>query len=140
MHTALVMQHAGVKSKHEFMCQPIYIQATYKIHAYIYYQKIDTNPHTHTHTHTKQPTVTPTEVQRIKLGLKKAWGSPNGAMRRSACTPRELVHLLGCLRGACVYITMLICRLLQAPLRMHVCGSYNDTVCTRAHVRSVCMS
>ena len=30
----------------------------------------------------KEPTITPTEVQKEELGLKKAWGSPNGAMRR----------------------------------------------------------
>jgi len=30
----------------------------------------------------KEPTVTPTEVQKKQLGLKKTWGSPNGAMRR----------------------------------------------------------
>ena len=30
----------------------------------------------------KEPTVTPTEVQKKALGLNKAWGSPNGAMRR----------------------------------------------------------
>lgn len=30
----------------------------------------------------KEPTVTPTEVQKVELGLKKSWGSPNGAMRR----------------------------------------------------------
>ena len=30
----------------------------------------------------KEPTITPTEVQKKLLGLKKAWGSPNGAMRR----------------------------------------------------------
>jgi len=30
----------------------------------------------------KEPTITPTEVQKKALGLKKAWGSPNGAMRR----------------------------------------------------------
>ncbi len=30
----------------------------------------------------KEPTVTPTEAQRKSMGLKKAWGSPNGAMRR----------------------------------------------------------
>ena len=30
----------------------------------------------------KEPTVTPTEVQKELLGLKKTWGSPNGAMRR----------------------------------------------------------
>ena len=26
----------------------------------------------------------PTEVQKEKLGLRKAWGSPNGAMRRGS--------------------------------------------------------
>mmetsp|Transcript_15233 Transcript_15233/g.27128 ORF Transcript_15233/g.27128 Transcript_15233/m.27128 type:complete len:512 (-) Transcript_15233:84-1619(-) len=30
----------------------------------------------------KEPTVTPTEVQKQQMGLKKTWGSPNGAMRR----------------------------------------------------------
>lgn len=30
----------------------------------------------------KEPTITPTEVQRKALGLKRAFGSPNGAMRR----------------------------------------------------------
>jgi len=30
----------------------------------------------------KEPTITPTEIQKEKLGLKKTWGSPNGAMRR----------------------------------------------------------
>lgn len=30
----------------------------------------------------KEPTVTPTEVQKKEMGLKKTWGSPNGAMRR----------------------------------------------------------
>lgn len=30
----------------------------------------------------KEPTITPTEEQRVKMGLSKAWGSPNGAMRR----------------------------------------------------------
>ena len=29
----------------------------------------------------KEPTITPTEVQQKKLGLKRAYGSPNGAMR-----------------------------------------------------------
>jgi isocitrate dehydrogenase len=32
----------------------------------------------------KEPTVTPTEVQKNALGLKKAWGSPNGAMCSSS--------------------------------------------------------
>lgn len=30
----------------------------------------------------KEPTVTPTEEQRVSMGLKKTWGSPNGAMRK----------------------------------------------------------
>ncbi len=30
----------------------------------------------------KEPTITPTNEQKEALGLKKAWGSPNGAMRR----------------------------------------------------------
>jgi isocitrate dehydrogenase len=30
----------------------------------------------------KEPTITPTAVQQKEMGLKKAWGSPNGAMRR----------------------------------------------------------
>lgn len=30
----------------------------------------------------KEPTITPTEIQKKELGLKQAWGSPNGAMRR----------------------------------------------------------
>ena len=30
----------------------------------------------------KEPTITPTEEQKNKMGLSKAWGSPNGAMRR----------------------------------------------------------
>jgi isocitrate dehydrogenase len=30
----------------------------------------------------KEPTVTPSEVQKVQMGLKKTWGSPNGAMRR----------------------------------------------------------
>lgn len=30
----------------------------------------------------KEPTITPSAVQVKSMGLKKAWGSPNGAMRR----------------------------------------------------------
>ncbi len=30
----------------------------------------------------KEPTITPTNEQKASMGLKKAWGSPNGAMRR----------------------------------------------------------
>jgi len=33
----------------------------------------------------KEPTVTPTEVQKKELGLKKTWGSPNGAFKQSVC-------------------------------------------------------
>lgn len=29
----------------------------------------------------KEPTITPTNEQKVEFGLKKAWGSPNGAMR-----------------------------------------------------------
>jgi isocitrate dehydrogenase len=30
----------------------------------------------------KEPTITPSAIQAKAMGLKKAWGSPNGAMRR----------------------------------------------------------
>lgn len=46
----------------------------------------------------KEPTVTPTEEQRIALGLKKAWGSPNGAMRRGwngITISRDTIHIEG---------------------------------------------
>ena len=46
----------------------------------------------------KEPTVTPTEVQRVALGLKKAWGSPNGAMRRGwngITISRDTIHIDG---------------------------------------------
>eukprot|EP00322_Chrysochromulina_rotalis_P005331 CAMPEP_0115848420 /NCGR_PEP_ID=MMETSP0287-20121206/10914_1 /TAXON_ID=412157 /ORGANISM="Chrysochromulina rotalis, Strain UIO044" /LENGTH=482 /DNA_ID=CAMNT_0003302335 /DNA_START=36 /DNA_END=1484 /DNA_ORIENTATION=+ len=46
----------------------------------------------------KEPTVTPTEVQKAKLGLKKAWGSPNGAMRRGwngITISRDTIHIDG---------------------------------------------
>ncbi|KAK3285804.1 isocitrate dehydrogenase (NAD(+)) idh1 [Cymbomonas tetramitiformis] len=46
----------------------------------------------------KEPTVTPTEVQKAKLGLKKAWGSPNGAMRRGwngITISRDTIHIEG---------------------------------------------
>lgn len=46
----------------------------------------------------KEPTVTPTEVQKEKLGLKKAWGSPNGAMRRGwngITISRDTIHIEG---------------------------------------------
>ena len=46
----------------------------------------------------KEPTVTPTEIQKKKLGLKKTWGSPNGAMRRGwngITISRDTIHIEG---------------------------------------------
>ena len=46
----------------------------------------------------KEPTVTPTEIQKKALGLKKAWGSPNGAMRRGwngITISRDTIHIEG---------------------------------------------
>ena len=46
----------------------------------------------------KEPTVTPTEIQKKALGLKKAWGSPNGAMRRGwngITISRDTIHIDG---------------------------------------------
>jgi len=46
----------------------------------------------------KEPTITPTEEQRVALGLKKAWGSPNGAMRRGwngITISRDTIHIEG---------------------------------------------
>mmetsp|Transcript_9592 Transcript_9592/g.14376 ORF Transcript_9592/g.14376 Transcript_9592/m.14376 type:complete len:486 (+) Transcript_9592:52-1509(+) len=46
----------------------------------------------------KEPSVTPTEIQKEKLGLKKAWGSPNGAMRRGwngITISRDTIHIEG---------------------------------------------
>ena len=46
----------------------------------------------------KEPTITPTEVQKNLLGLKKAWGSPNGAMRRGwngITISRDTIHIDG---------------------------------------------
>mmetsp|Transcript_16893 Transcript_16893/g.19170 ORF Transcript_16893/g.19170 Transcript_16893/m.19170 type:complete len:530 (+) Transcript_16893:125-1714(+) len=46
----------------------------------------------------KEPTVTPTAEQKEKLGLKKAWGSPNGAMRRGwkgITISRDTIHIEG---------------------------------------------
>ena len=46
----------------------------------------------------KEPTVTPTAIQQAKLGLKKAWGSPNGAMRRGwngITISRDTIHIEG---------------------------------------------
>lgn len=46
----------------------------------------------------KEPTVTPTEVQRAQMGLKKALVSPNGAMRRGwngITISRDTIHIKG---------------------------------------------
>merc|ERR1719453_2299117 len=50
----------------------------------------------------KEPTVTPTEVQKEKLGLSKSWGSPNGAMRRGwngITISRDTIHIDGMTLG-----------------------------------------
>ena len=44
----------------------------------------------------KEPTVTPTEVQKELLGLSRAWGSPNGALRRGwngVTISRDTIHI-----------------------------------------------
>eukprot|EP00928_Gymnodinium_smaydae_P078174 TRINITY_DN6187_c0_g2_i3.p1 TRINITY_DN6187_c0_g2~~TRINITY_DN6187_c0_g2_i3.p1 ORF type:complete len:532 (-),score=167.81 TRINITY_DN6187_c0_g2_i3:75-1610(-) len=46
----------------------------------------------------KEPTITPTAVQQKEMGLKKAWGSPNGAMRRGwngITISRDTIHIPG---------------------------------------------
>jgi isocitrate dehydrogenase len=46
----------------------------------------------------KEPTVTPTEKQKKLLGLKKTWGSPNGAMRKGwngITISRDTIHIDG---------------------------------------------
>ena len=46
----------------------------------------------------KEPTITPTAEQKEALGLKKAWGSPNGAMRRGwngVTISRDTIHIDG---------------------------------------------
>jgi isocitrate dehydrogenase len=46
----------------------------------------------------KEPTVTPSGAQVQELGLKKAWGSPNGAMRRGwngISISRDTIHIEG---------------------------------------------
>jgi isocitrate dehydrogenase len=46
----------------------------------------------------KEPTVTPTKEQMLSLGLKRAYGSPNGAMRRGwngVSISRDTIHLEG---------------------------------------------
>ena len=46
----------------------------------------------------KEPTITPTSDQVTRLGLTKAWGSPNGAMRRGwngITISRDTIHIDG---------------------------------------------
>ncbi|MDP2436795.1 MAG: isocitrate/isopropylmalate family dehydrogenase [archaeon] len=46
----------------------------------------------------KEPTITPTEQQRHEMKLSKAWGSPNGAMRRGwngITISRDTIHIDG---------------------------------------------
>jgi len=46
----------------------------------------------------KEPTVTPTQEQKELLGLKKTWGSPNGAMRKGwngITISRDTIHIEG---------------------------------------------
>ena len=46
----------------------------------------------------KEPTITPSAVQVKEMGLKKAWGSPNGAMRRGwngITISRDTIHIDG---------------------------------------------
>lgn len=46
----------------------------------------------------KEPTVTPSAVQVKQMGLKKAWGSPNGAMRKGwngITISRDTIHIPG---------------------------------------------
>jgi len=46
----------------------------------------------------KEPTITPTADQVQEFGLKKAWGSPNGAMRRGwngITISRDTIHIPG---------------------------------------------
>lgn len=46
----------------------------------------------------KEPTITPTETQKKEMGLKKAWGSPNGVMRagwNGITISRDTIHIPG---------------------------------------------
>lgn len=46
----------------------------------------------------KEPTVTPTEVQKVQMGLKSSWPSPNGAMRKGwngITISRDTIHIEG---------------------------------------------
>lgn len=50
----------------------------------------------------KEPTVTPSEAQKVSMGLKKAWGSPNGPMRRGwngITISRDTIHIEGMTLG-----------------------------------------
>jgi isocitrate dehydrogenase len=50
----------------------------------------------------KEPTITPTADQVKEFGLKKAWGSPNGAMRKGwngISISRDTIHLPGMKMG-----------------------------------------
>lgn len=53
----------------------------------------------------KEPTITPTEVQKELLGLKRAYGSPNGAMRKGwngITISRDTIHIEGLKLGLVV--------------------------------------
>uniref|UniRef100_A0A7S4QKD9 EF-hand domain-containing protein n=1 Tax=Alexandrium monilatum TaxID=311494 RepID=A0A7S4QKD9_9DINO len=46
----------------------------------------------------KEPTITPSKEQMVAMGLSKAWGSPNGAMRRGwkgISISRDTIHIPG---------------------------------------------
>jgi isocitrate dehydrogenase len=46
----------------------------------------------------KEPTITPSAAQKEKFGLKKTWGSPNGAMRKGwngITISRDTIHIKG---------------------------------------------
>ncbi len=46
----------------------------------------------------KEPTITPTEEQKKEMGLSKAWGSPNGVMRKGwngITISRDTIHING---------------------------------------------
>jgi isocitrate dehydrogenase len=50
----------------------------------------------------KEPTVTPSEAQKVSMGLKKAWCSPNGPMRRGwngITISRDTIHIEGMTLG-----------------------------------------
>ncbi|KAL3816553.1 hypothetical protein ACHAXA_011852 [Cyclostephanos tholiformis] len=50
----------------------------------------------------KEPTITPSAIQVQEMGLKKAWGSPNGAMRKGwngITISRDTIHIEGIQMG-----------------------------------------